>query len=75
MADHFPVAFLYFVNDFECSQVLQFIHDEMMDVYDVYQHGVNVIGFLSLEEFENCMEFCSLNHFTYVSYVIQKIVM
>ena len=71
--EDFPVAFLYFVNDFECNQTLQFVHDQMIDVYDVYQHGVNVIAFFKLEEFESCKEFCLNNHFSFVSYVIQLI--
>ncbi|WAR30017.1 hypothetical protein MAR_003585 [Mya arenaria] len=33
----FQVAFLFFFGDFECSQVLQFCHDQFYDIYDFYQ--------------------------------------
>ena len=67
----FPVAFLYFVSDFECSQVLQFIHDQFIDIFDFYQHGVNIIGFTSVGGFEQCKQFCFDNNFTYVAYYFQ----
>lgn len=71
MSDDFPVAFLYFVDDFECSQALQFIHDKEIDAYDFYQHGVNVIGFTSLAGFKECEEFSLNSQFRFISYAIQ----
>jgi len=73
MSANFPVAFLYFVDDYECSQALQFVSDQEIDIYDFYQYGVNLIGFTSIEGFETCKEFCSNSQFMFVSYVIQLI--
>lgn len=46
MGEYFPVAFIYFFDDFECSQTLQFNHDQEMDIIDFYQFGRNLIGWV-----------------------------
>lgn len=66
----FPVAFIFFVEDLECSQALQFCHDHLYDIYDFYQHGVNVIGYMTFNGFENCRNWCSNNNFKIVAFQI-----
>ena len=66
----FPVAFIFFLVDFECSQAIQLCHDHLCDIYDLYYHGFNVIGFLTLNDFENCRNWCIYNNFKIIAYQI-----
>lgn len=67
MAD-FPVAFLFFFDDFECSQALQYCYDHVYDIFDFFQHGVNIIGFESFGNFIDCRSWCEDNQFQFVAY-------
>lgn len=66
----FPVAFLFFFNNFECSQALQYCHDEFYDIYDFYQHGISVIGFETFAGFECCRNWCVSNGFAIIAYQV-----
>lgn len=66
----FPVAFIFFFEDFECSQTLQLCHDDSYDIYDFYYHGFNVIGFMTFNGFENCRSWCVDNDFKIIAYQI-----
>jgi len=69
MAD-FPVAFMFFFEDLECSQALQFCHDSAFDIFDFYFHGFDVIGFVALGEFQACSSFCCSQNFRFITFQI-----
>ena len=68
MAD-VPLAFLYFWDDFEASQALQFCHDNFLQVTDFFERGWKIIAFFSLVDFEECRTFCRTNHFAFKNYM------
>ena len=71
----FPLGFIFFFDDMECSQALQYCHDQVFDIYDFYQHGVNVIGFDTFGGFENCSSWCADHQFRYIAYQISLMCM
>ena len=68
----FPVAFIFFISDFDASEALCFCHDENYDILDVHRFGHNIIGFFKLAEFERCKLFCSNKSFHCVVYCIKE---
>lgn len=67
-----PVAFMFFISEFDASQAMSFCHDEHFDILDIHRFGHSLVGFFEYEEFRRCEIFCSMLNFDFVVFCIRQ---
>lgn len=64
-----PVGFIYFFDDMEASEALQFCHDSFFDLTEFFQVGWNIMCFFNYVHFEECRQHCHSKNFSVRSYL------